>query len=125
MVLPSPDEGAGRDGGMECFRAKELRNNPTEAERILWQRLRLRQPGGHKFRRQLPLGNYIIDFVCLEKRVAGAVDGGQHNTQFAYDEQRATWIEEQGFRVLRFWDHEVMQKIEAVKEAIWQALART
>jgi very-short-patch-repair endonuclease len=107
---------------MDPFRAKELRNNPTEAERLLCQHLRLRQLGGYKFRRQQALGNYIVDFVCLEKRLVIEVDGGQHNSQVAYDEQRATWIEQQGFRVLRFWDHEVLQNIEAVKEAIWQAL---
>jgi very-short-patch-repair endonuclease len=60
---------------MERFRAKDLRNNPTQAERILWQYLRLRQLGGHKFRRQQPLGNYIVDFVCLEMRIVVEVDG--------------------------------------------------
>jgi very-short-patch-repair endonuclease len=58
--------------------------------------------------------------VCLEKRLVIEVDGGQHNSQQAYDEQRNTWLEEQGFRVLRFWNNEVSQNIEAVKEAIWQ-----
>jgi very-short-patch-repair endonuclease len=107
---------------MSRARARQLRKSPTNAERMLWKHLRLRQIGGHKFRRQQPLGNYIVDFVCLEKRIVVEVDGGQHNTQVAYDEQRTAWIEEQGFRVLRFWDHEVMQNIEAVKEAIWQAM---
>ena len=108
---------------MDRSRVQELRKNLTEAERKLWQHLRLRQLGGCKFRRQHPLGNYIVDFVCLEKRVVIEVDGGQHQAQVIYDTQRTTWIEQQGFRVLRFWDHEVMQSIEAVKEAIWQALA--
>jgi very-short-patch-repair endonuclease len=71
---------------MDRSRAKELRNNPTEAERILWQHLRLCQLGGYKFRRQQPLGNYIVDFVCLEKRLVIEVNGGQHNSQQAYDE---------------------------------------
>jgi very-short-patch-repair endonuclease len=61
---------------MNRSRPKELRNNPTEAERILWQHLRLRQLGGHKFRRQQPLGEFIVDFVCLEKRLVVEVDGG-------------------------------------------------
>jgi very-short-patch-repair endonuclease len=117
-----PDAGEGQDGGMERSSAKDLRTNPTEADRILWQHLRLRQFGGHKFRRQQPLGYYVVDFACLEKRLVVEVDGGQHNTQIAYDEQRAAWIEAQGFRVLRFWNHEIMQNIEAVKEAIWRAL---
>jgi very-short-patch-repair endonuclease len=107
---------------MKRFNARDLRNDPTEAERLLWQHLRLRQLGGHKFRRQQPLGNYVVDFVCLEKRLVIEVDGGQHNAQIANDKQRAAWIEAQGFRVLRFWNHEIMQNIEAVKEAIWRAL---
>jgi very-short-patch-repair endonuclease len=108
---------------MDRSRAKALRKNLTEAERILWQHLRLRQLGGHKFRRQQPLRSYIVDFVCLEKRLVVEVDGGQHSSQHSYDEQRTAWIEAQGFRVQRFWDHEVMQNIEAVKETVWQALA--
>jgi very-short-patch-repair endonuclease len=107
---------------MNHSRAKALRNDPTDAERILWQHLRLRQLGRHKFRRQQPLGHYIVDFVCLENRLVIEVDGGQHNTQQSYDEKRDTWLEQRGFRVLRFWNNEVMQNIEAVKEAIWQAL---
>jgi very-short-patch-repair endonuclease len=107
---------------MERSRAKELRNNPTEAERILWQHLRLRQFGGYKFRRQQPLGNNIVDFVCLGKRLVVEVDGGQHNFQHSYDERRDAWLEQQGFRVLRFWNNEVLQNVEGVKEAIWKAL---
>lgn len=107
---------------MDRSRAKELRNNPTEAERILWQHLRLRQFGGYKFRRQQPLGNYIVDFVCLGKRLVVEVDGGQHNSQHSYDERHDAWLEQQGFRVLRFWNNEVLQNVEGVKGAIWQAL---
>jgi very-short-patch-repair endonuclease len=108
---------------MKRSRAKELRNNPTDAERMLCQHLRRHQLGGNKFRRQQPLGNYIADFVCLRKRLVIEVDGGQRNAQAAYDEQRSAWLESQGFRVLRFWDNEVMQNIESVKEVIWRALA--
>ena len=103
---------------MDRSRAKELRNNPTEAERILWRHLRLRQLGGYKFRRQQPFGHYIVDFVCLEKCSVVEIDGGQHNTQQSYGEQRDAWLEQQGFRVLRFWNNEVLQNIEGVKEAI-------
>jgi very-short-patch-repair endonuclease len=110
-------------GGMNRSRAKELRNNPTDAERMLWQHWRRRQLGGNKFRRQQPLGNYIVDFVCLEKRLVIEVDGRQqHYTQAAYDEQRSAWIESHAFRVLRFWDDWVMKDIESVKEVIWRAL---
>ncbi|MGH7775068.1 MAG: endonuclease domain-containing protein [Candidatus Binatia bacterium] len=103
-------------------RARQLRNNPTDAERFLWEHLRLRQIGGYKFRRQQPLGSYIVDFVCLEKRLVIEIDGGQHIEQVAYDTQRSAWIEAQGFSVLRFWDHEVLREIGAVMEVIWKAL---
>jgi very-short-patch-repair endonuclease len=121
-MIPSPLAGEGRDGGMDRSREKWLRKNATDAERMLWKHLRLRQFAGYKFRRQQSLGNYIVDFVCLEKRLVIEVDGGQHYTQAAYDEQRSAWLESQGFRVLRFWDDEVMKDIESVKEVIWRAL---
>ena len=103
-------------------KARELRRNPTEAERRLWKHLRLRQIGGYKFRRQQSLGPYIVDFVCLGKRVVVEVDGGQHSEQIAYDTERSAWLEAQGFRVLRFWNHEVLKEIEVVKEVIAEAL---
>ena len=104
-------------------RARELKINPTEAERLLWSHLRLRQLGGHKFRREQPLGSYIVDFVCLEKRLVIEVDGGQHLRQAAYDYQRDAWLKAQGFEVLRFWDHEVFTQIDDIKEAIWKAIS--
>ena len=103
-------------------KARELRRNPTEAERRLWKHLRLRQIGGYKFRRQQSIGPYIVDFVCLGKRVVVEVDGGQHSEQIAYDTERSAWLEAQGFRVLRFWNHEVLKEIEVVKEVIAEAL---
>ena len=108
---------------MRTARARELRNNPTKAERTSWKHLRLRQLGGYKFRRQQPLGPYIVDLICLEKRLIIEVDGGQHSEQKAYDAERNVWLEEQGFRVLRFCNHEVLQEIEAVKEVIVRALS--
>jgi len=104
-------------------KARELRNNPTDAERLLWSHLRLRQLGGHKFRRQQMLGDYIVDFVCLEKRLVIEVDGGQHIEQRFYDGRRDAWLKNQGFVVLRFWDHEVLRQVDNVKEAIWSALS--
>ena len=71
---------------MNKTKARELRKNPTEAERKLWKYLRLRQLGGYKFRRQAPLGSYIVDFVCLEKKLIVELDGGQHSIQINYDE---------------------------------------
>ncbi|MBI4229134.1 MAG: endonuclease domain-containing protein [Deltaproteobacteria bacterium] len=107
---------------MNRDKARELRKNPTEAERKLWKHLCLRQLGGYKFRRQHSLGPYIVDFVCLEKRLIVEVDGGQHSEQVAYDAERGEWLEAQGFRVLRFWNQEVLKEIEVVKEVIAKAL---
>src|SRR5262249_49556234 len=107
---------------MSTTQARKLRNNPTDAELALWRQLRLRQFGGYKFRRQQSLGPYIVDFVCLEKRLVVEVDGGQHNEHAVYDAKRSAWLEAQGFHVLRFWNHEVLQQIEAVKETIARAL---
>jgi very-short-patch-repair endonuclease len=109
-------------GGMKKTRARELRKNSTEAERLLWRHLRLRQVGGYKFRRQQSLGPYIVDFVCLEKRMVIEVDGGQHSEQVKYDTQRSAWLEAQGFSILRFWNDEVLRAIEAVKEVIGKEL---
>lgn len=105
-------------------RAKELRANSTDAERILWRELRSRQLYGCKFRRQQPLGEFFVDFVCLEKRLVIELDGGQHNEpeQANYDADRTHWLTENGFHVLRFWDHEVLKELDAVKEAIAEAV---
>jgi len=109
---------------MSRERAKALRRDPTEAERALWNHLRMRQLEGHKFRRQQPLGQYIVDFVCLEKRLIVEIDGGQHAEQVDSDAERMAWLEARRFYVLRFWNHHVLHEIEAVKEAIWEALLR-
>ena len=106
-------------------RARELRNNPTDAERLLWRHLRFWQIGGYKFRRQQPLGRYIVDFVCLEKRVVIEVDGGQHTQQRAHDEERDAWLQHEGFVVLRFWNDEVLKNSAAVKEVIISTLSKT
>ncbi len=109
---------------MSTQRARALRKNPTEAERALWKHLRMRQLEGHKFRRQQPLGRYIVDFVCLEKKLIVEVDGGQHSELVVSDSTRTAWLEAQGFRVLRFWNHDVLRDIEVVKEVIRGALSR-
>lgn len=109
-------------GGMNKANARQLRKNSTEAERVLWRHLRLRQLEGYKFRRQQPVGQYIVDFVCFETRLVIELDGGQHGEQVAYDAERSAWLQAQGFRVLRFWNHEVLQDIEAVKRVIWEAV---
>lgn len=85
--------------------ARELRKSMTDAERKLWRGLRLRQMHGHKFRRQFPLGCYIVDFVCLEARLIIEVDGGQHADEEYGDAKRDAWLTEQNFRVLRYWNN--------------------
>jgi very-short-patch-repair endonuclease len=80
---------------------------------------------GDRFRRQRPVGPYILDFVCLEKKVAIDVDGGQHNEAASRDRQGDEWLREQGFVILRFWNHEVLTQIGIIKEVIWKALTET
>jgi len=101
--------------------AKKLRKSLTEAERLLWSYLRNRQLGV-KFRRQEPIGRYIVDFVCFEKRLVVEVDGGQHGG--SYDDERDRWLNMQGFRVLRFWNNEVLKNIEGVLEVIGKELGK-
>ncbi len=103
-------------------RARALRVRLTEAERHLWQRLRRKQLAGHRFRRQVPVGGYIADFVCLEAQLVIELDGGQHQQQSAYDERRDRAIAEQGFRVLRFWNDQVFRETDAVLSVILAAL---
>src|SRR5438128_2662552 len=102
--------------------AHQLRKNMTDTERFAWFRLRQRQLAGYKFRRQVPLGPYIVDFVGLEGRLILEFDGGQHADHLDYDEQRTRWLESQGFRLMRFWNNEVLQEWEAVEEMILDAL---
>jgi very-short-patch-repair endonuclease len=101
---------------------RTLRNEMTNAEKALWRVLRSRQVLGLKFRRQHPFGDYILDFVCLENRLVIEVDGGQHGERANEDEIRTLNLLTAGFRVLRFWNNEVLQEIDAVKEQIWRAV---
>ena len=105
--------------------ARVLRKNPTEVERLLWRHLRFWQLEGYKFRKQQPLGNYIVGFVCLERRLVVEVDGGQHTEQTNYDLARDAWLRKQGFLVLRFWNNDVLKKIDGVMEMIAKNLQRT
>ena len=109
---------------MNTTKARELRNNSTDAERRLWQKLKRRQIAGVKFRRQQPIGPYIVDFVCFERRVAVEVDGGQHSEQLHQDEQRTHWLEAQGYRVLRFWNNDVLANTEDVAQAVFDAVEK-
>src|SRR4030042_6567912 len=91
--------------------ARQLRRNQTEAEKSLWLRLRTMRVDGIRFRRQHPLGEYIVDFVSLDRRLIIEIDGGQHSEEARreYEEQRTVWLEKQGYQVIRFWDTEVLK----------------
>lgn len=99
-----------------------MRKNSTEVEKILWSHLRLNQLEGYKFRRQQPVGRFIVDFVCFEKKVVIELDGGQHMDEHEKDQKRDEWLKSQGFKVLRFWNNEVFDNIEGVKEMIRREL---
>jgi very-short-patch-repair endonuclease len=93
----------------------------TDAERKLWYALRDRRFEGFKFRRQVPIGNFIADFVCYEHRLVIEVDGGQH-AESVQDQHRDRWFAANGFRVLRFWNNEVLSNLEGVMIALAEAL---
>src|SRR5690348_4198882 len=102
-------------------RAKALRRGQTDAEKKLWSRLRASQLGA-KFRRQHPIGGYIADFCCIEQRLIVELDGGQHFEQRGYDLRRSQALEALGFRVLRFWNDDVLLRTDGVANAILLAL---
>ena len=105
-------------------RARALRHRQTEQEKFVWRRLRNRRFADFKFRRQFPLGSYIVDFVCLERRLILELDGGQHgeSVQTRYDAARDAWLRSQGFKMLRFWNHQVMSEWEMVEDTVWNEL---
>jgi primosomal protein N' (replication factor Y) len=104
--------------------ARALRRSMTDAERKLWFHLRNRAFMGHKFRRQQPIGPYVADFVCIERRLIVEADGGQHSNAHA-DNQRTRYLRSRGYRVLRFWNNDVLVRTQAVLEQIHAALARS
>ena len=95
----------------------------TDAERLLWQVLRGKQCNGHRFRRQHPIGPYIADFACIEQRIVIELDGGQHQAQRGYDEHRSTFLQAQGWQVLRFWNNDVLNNIAGVLSIIAEGLS--
>ena len=102
--------------------ARALRKNSSDAERYLWHFVRNRHLGGYRFRRQVPLGRYVADFVCMRARLIVELDGGQHAEHMLGDFERTQYLARGGFRVIRFWNDEVLQQIEAVLEQILGAL---
>jgi len=104
------------------LRARQLRQHSTEVEKRLWRALRSKLPGS-KWRRQMPIGPYFADFACFAERLVVELDGGQHADASEYDVARSRFIEAQGYRVLRFWNNEVIANADGVLEAIAAAMS--
>ena len=102
--------------------ARKLRTSATDAEALLWSRLRARQLEGEKFIRQFPIGNAVADFACRSAQLVVELDGGQHSERAEQDAERTRSIQAHGFRVIRFWNHDVLGNIDGVLEAIRQEL---
>jgi len=107
---------------LETVRARELRNNMTKVEWFVWSRLRNRQVGGYKFRRQVPIGSYFADFLCPLARLVVEVDGEGHEEE--RDKRKTAWLEREGYRVLRFPVADVDESIDDVMDAIYLAVTR-
>ena len=119
-------EATGRRGGRSTKasalgNAKLMRANPTEAERVLWQLLRNKRLAGWKFKRQQPIEPYIADFVCFSERLIVEAEGSQH-IDSAYDARRDDWLRSQGFRLLRFWNNDILKNPDGVLTSILVAL---
>ena len=102
--------------------ARNLRKNQTEQEKKLWKLVRNYNFHGFKFRRQEPIGNYIVDFVCMEKKIVIELDGGQHNEpeHIKYDNERTAFLESKGFKVIRFWNNDVNENIDGICQKLQQ-----
>ena len=103
-------------------RARTLRQNMTDAERRVWQILRSHQMNGYRFRRQAPIGRYIADFVCHEARLIVEIDGGQHDRSSLREAECAGFLQNEGYRILRFWNTEVLANLDGVHEAFVEEL---
>lgn len=106
-------------------KARYLRREMTDVERLLWRALRVKQLHGHRFRRQHPVGSYITDFACIEQKIIIELDGGQHQENLTYDEQRTAFLQAHGWRVLRFWNTDVLNNLDGVLATIVENLAAT
>ena len=122
----SPNGGRGRGKRTDVLKAhaRANRRRPTDAETRLWSRLRDRRLAGWKFRRQYPIGNFVLDFYCPDVRLAVELDGGGHATEAsaAYDAARSEWLSANGIQVLRFWNDQALQQTDTVLELILKAL---
>lgn len=126
--ISSPLMGEDKGGGVKKKRilnlARKMRREPTDAERKLWRIIRNKQVAGCKFRRQQPIGHYIVDFVCFEKNLILEIDGGQHAEaeNLKYDKRRTEFLEGNGFKVLRFWNVDILKNSEGVYLTILKEL---
>jgi len=107
---------------MSFEKAQALRKNQTDAEKRLWLAIRNRQLSGFKFKRQVPVGSYIVDFICHDKNLIVELDGGQHSRQVEADENRTAWLEARGYKLIRFWNNEVLENLEGVLTSITEFL---
>ena len=105
--------------------ARMLRRHSTDAEQLLWYHLRAHRMAGYKFKRQAIIGSYIVDFVCFEARLVIEADGGQHVEQAVDDKRRTALLESKGFRVIRFWNHEILFDSRNVLSDIHDRLVNT
>ena len=103
-------------------KARSLRKNKTDVKQLVWKYLRNRQQYNYKFRRQFPIEPYVVDFACLELKLIIELDGGQHANRINYDDQRSSFLEQRGFKVIRFWNNDVTENTEGVLEAIRLAI---
>ena len=114
---PSPNP-YNRTMSNATHRARKLRRSATDAEHTLWDLVRDRRLDGHKFRRQVPIGPYIVDFLCKEKQLVVELDGSQHQDRTAYDARRTAWLNAEGYKVIRLWNNDVLEDPEAAAEHI-------
>ena len=100
--------------------SRQLRKNMTLQEKKLWSVIRNRQFFGYRFRRQFPIGQYIVDFICREKKIIIEIDGGQHNEDINvyYDNRRTEYLIAEGYKVIRFWNNEVLNNLDGICEVI-------
>ena len=103
-------------------KAISLRKNQTDVEQFLWRQLRNRHLFNYKFRRQFPTEPYIADFASLELKLIIELDGGQHANRISYDDQRSLFLQQRGFKVIRFWNNDVIENIDGVLEAIHRVI---
>ena len=126
-LSPSAGEGqprSGRERGRKKLllgRAKQMRTIPTDAEHRLWQILRAKRFAGHKFKRQLVVDHYLVDFACLQRRLIIEADGG-HHAENARDQRRDSYLTAQGFQILRIWNNDIFNNEAGVGDAIFAAL---